>query len=167
MNLELTGSSLLDLRMVSIRKFRAADAQQVSELIGFTMARSNRRDYPLKRLQPLIDYFSPSKVAQLNQKRDCFVAELGTLIVGTAALEAATLQTFFVHPNYQKQGIGTRLLEVVEHAALSKGLTQLTINASLTGTPFYERHGYSRTGRVFENVAGKQIEIEKHWSIPR
>jgi putative acetyltransferase len=151
--------------MTLIRKFRFADAEKVSALIRFTMAHSNIQDYAFERLVVLIDYFSPAKIEQLNQERDCFVAELENLIVGTAALEGATLQTFFVHPAYQKQGIGTRLLGEVEQSARRKGLTHLKANASITGTAFYERHGYVKTGKVFEGVAGKQIEMEKHWSV--
>jgi hypothetical protein len=68
------------------------------------MRESNSRDYPLDRLQPLIDYFSPEKVRRLGQERVCMVAEADQLLIGTAALEGAELATFFVLPEYQGQG---------------------------------------------------------------
>lgn len=48
---------------------------------------SNSADYPMERLQPLIDYFSQEKVDALNKERACFVAEEGG-DAGTAAAVA-------------------------------------------------------------------------------
>ena len=149
--------------MLTIRKFRASDAQAVSDLIRVTMKRSNAQDYPPERLQPLMDYFSPTKVEQLNLDRCCLVAEQEHTIVGTAAIEGVNICTFFVHPDHQAKGIGSRLLAAIETAASSLGLNCLIVEASLTGVRFYERKGYSRTGRTIAGIAGSQIEIEKRW----
>jgi GNAT superfamily N-acetyltransferase len=114
-----------------------------------------------RHLRPLIEYFSPAKVVQLNEERYCLVAEEEGRIVGTAAIEGEHIWTFFVHPDYQHKGFGTALLAGLEHAAYSLGLRRLLAAASLTGTSFYERHGYSRTGKVLDGIAGAQIEVEK------
>lgn len=147
--------------MLLIRKFEPEDAEDVSALIGYTMKVSNRIDYPLTRLQPLIDYFSPEKLLLLSRERDCLVAEFDQRVVGTVALEDDTLLTFFVHPDVQGSGIGTRLLEAIEGIATGKGVRSLKCDASLTGAPFYEKRGYRRTGEVKEGTAGKQICLEK------
>jgi putative acetyltransferase len=144
-----------------IRDFKASDSQALSDLIRLTMQRSNSLDYPLERLQLLIDYFSPAKIARLGNERRCLVAELEDRIVGTVALEDTKLRTFFVHPDYQSRGIGSRLLKGIERIGQRTGLTRLGTEASLTGASFYERHGYCRTGKVLDGVAGIQIEVEK------
>lgn len=69
--------------------------------------------------------------------------------------------TFFVHPEWQRRGVGSSLLRALEHAAQALGAQPLVAEASLTGTSFYERHGYSRTGRVLDGTADPQIEVEK------
>ena len=125
------------------------------------MRRSNTADYPLEPLQPLIDYFSPAKIDQLNLDRHCLVADHGGRIVGTAALEGEQLRTFFVHPDFQRQESGARLLGKLENAAVGLGLRRIIAEVSLTGIPFYERHGYSRTGKMIDGNAGNQIEVEK------
>jgi len=125
------------------------------------MSESNSRDYPLDRLQPLIDYFSPEKVRQLGQERVCLVAEANEQVVGTAALDGAELATFFVLPEYQGQGIGTRLLAAIEEQARLQGLTRITVDSSLTGAAFYARMGYLRTGVEREGTAGVQIGMQK------
>ena len=146
---------------MKIRTFEPRDAAAVSALIRHTMAVSNSGDYPLERLQPLMDYFSPEKVLRLSEERICLVAEDDAQIIGTVALEDAELCTFFIHPDCQGQGIGTQLLAAIEQRAVAAGLTEIHTNASVTGTPFYERRGYRRTGVDVEGTAGLQIGIVK------
>src|SRR5687768_188786 len=100
---------------IRIRLYRSEDAEAVSSLIRSTMRISNSSDYPMEKLQPLMDYFSPAKVDELNQDRSCFVAEHEDRIVGTAALEGDNLVTFFVDPDHQRRGIGAALLRSVEN----------------------------------------------------
>ncbi len=86
------------------------------------MAASNAKDYSIERLRPLIDYFSQSKIELLNRERLCLVAEQAGHIVGTAAIEGQQVCTFFVHPDRQREGIGTALLAALEDAARALGL---------------------------------------------
>jgi GNAT superfamily N-acetyltransferase len=147
--------------LIAIRTFEPRDAEAVSALIRRTMRESNSRDYPLARLQPLIDYFSPEKVLQLSQERVCLVAEADRQLIGTAALDGAELATFFVLPEYQGQGIGTQLLAAIERQARTLGIAQLTVDASITGVAFYARMGYLRTGAERDGTAGVQIGMRK------
>jgi len=147
--------------MIVIRTFEPGDAEAVSALIRRTMRESNSRDYPLDRLQPLIDYFSPEKVRRLGRERVCLVAEADGQLIGTAALDGAELATFFVLPEHQGQGIGTRLLGAIEEHALMQGITRITVDSSLTGVAFYGRMGYLRTGVERDGTAGAQIGMEK------
>jgi GNAT superfamily N-acetyltransferase len=146
---------------LQIREFVSDDATAVSELIRLTMERSNTSDYPLSKLRPLIDYFTPERVELLSRERFCLVAVQQGRIIGTAAIEGQQVATFFVHPEVQRQGVGTALLGALERLAHRKGLPRLVVEASLTGTSFYEARGYHRTGRLIEGAAGGQIELEK------
>jgi GNAT superfamily N-acetyltransferase len=147
--------------LVKIRPFEPRDAAAVSALIRHTMAISNSADYPLERLQPLMDYFSPEKVLQLSYERICLVAEIEERVVGTVALEGAELCTFFIHPDFQGQGIGSQLLAEIERRAIEAGISAIHTDASLTGAPFYERRGYRRTGKEIDGTAGIQIGMVK------
>jgi GNAT superfamily N-acetyltransferase len=146
---------------VRIRPYESRDADAVSQLIRSTMLISNSSDYPLDRLQPLIDYFTPEKLDQINRDRSCFVAEVDSTIVGTAGLEGDALVTFFVSPTRQRQGIGAGLLREVEGTARSQGLRKLQVHSSLAGASFYEAMGYERTGTITPGTAGPHIEMIK------
>jgi GNAT superfamily N-acetyltransferase len=144
-----------------IRPYESTDAEAVSRLIRTTMRISNRADYPMDRLQPLIDYFSPEKVDQLSRERVCLVAEDGGEIVGTGGLEEDELVTFFVDPRRQGQGIGSALLSRIEAIASERGLRELRVGSSLAGAPFYQSRGYRPTGGFAEGTAGKHVPMTK------
>ena len=146
---------------MKIRTFEPRDAAAVSVLIRHTMVTSNSKDYPLERLQPLIDYFSPEKVLRLSEERICLVAEVNGEVIGTVALEGAELCSFFIHPDHQGAGIGTHLLAAIESAAKDAGIPGIHTDASLTGASFYERRGYCRTGVDIAGTAGIQVGMVK------
>lgn len=150
-------------KRVHIRPYQAGDADAVSVIIRTTMRISNSADYAVARLQPLIDYFSPAKVEQINQTRTCLVAEADGVVIATAGLEDAELVTFFVLPEWQGRGIGASLLQALEAAARHQGLSELKVDASVTGARFYEQHGYQRSGEILNGTAGPQVSMHKRF----
>jgi len=56
--------------------------------------------------------------------------------------DAAKIRAFFVHPLYARRGIGSRILEVCEAAAVTEGFRSLEMGATLTGVPLYRARGY-------------------------
>jgi GNAT superfamily N-acetyltransferase len=57
--------------------------------------------------------------------------------------DAAKIRAFFVHPAWARRGIGTRILNLCEQAARAEGFSRAEMGATLTGVPFYRRHGYA------------------------
>ena len=62
--------------------------------------------------------------------------------------DAAKIRAFFVHPAWSRRGIGTRILELCEQAARADGFSRAEMGATLTGVPFYLRHGYAELDRI-------------------
>lgn len=146
---------------IHIRPYRSKDADAVSQIIRTTMRVSNSADYPIEKLQPLIDYFTPAKVAQINRTRACLVVEKDEKLLATGGLEENEIVTFFVLPEYQGRGIGSVLLQKLEESARAQGIAALKLDASLTGTPFYESQGFRQTGEVLDGTAGPQVSMRK------
>jgi N-acetylglutamate synthase-like GNAT family acetyltransferase len=66
------------------------------------------------------------------------------------AQDAAKIRAFFVHPQWARRGVGTRILEACEAAAAAAGYRSLEMGATLTGVPLYRAHGY---------IAGERREV--------
>lgn len=64
------------------------------------------------------------------------------------ATDAAKIRAFFVHPEWARRGIGSRLLALCEAAAKAEGFTRCELGATLPGIPLYRRHGYVEGERV-------------------
>jgi len=62
--------------------------------------------------------------------------------------DAAKIRAFFVHPEWARRGIGSKILEICEHAAEAAGFQRFEMGATLTGVPLYRARGYVETERV-------------------
>lgn len=57
--------------------------------------------------------------------------------------DAAKIRAFFIHPEWSRRGIGSRILEACESAARGAGFTRFEMGATLTGVPLYQARGYT------------------------
>jgi len=68
--------------------------------------------------------------------------------------EAARIRAFFVHPNWARRGLGSRLLALCEREAMAAGFVVAELVATLPGERLYARHGYVSTGRRTDTLPG-------------
>jgi GNAT superfamily N-acetyltransferase len=87
------------------------------------------------------------------------------------ATDAAKIRAFFVHPEWARRGLGTRLLEACERAAWDAGFRRCEMGATLSGVPLYERHGYRRTAEILVDLPGGErlpvVRMEKVLARPK
>jgi GNAT superfamily N-acetyltransferase len=82
-----------------------------------------------------------------SSPQGCFVAEVGGMVVGTAATivyegRFAWIGMVLVDPEYRGRGIGTRLLEkTIEHLD-GIGIGTMKLDATPAGRPIYQRLGF-------------------------
>lgn len=115
------------------------------------------------------------KYGHLNPKTDRFAKIVGhgfhclaavnrDRICGYGSIEIAKSQltSLFVHPEWAGTGVGTLLLKALEQRALTLGLKNLAIEASLNARNFYERNGY-RADEVRKARFSTGLEIDCVW----
>ena len=68
--------------------------------------------------------------------------------------EAARIRAFFVHPNWARRGLGSRLLALCEREARAAGFVAAELVATLPGERLYARHGYVAIGRRSDPLPG-------------
>ena len=56
--------------------------------------------------------------------------------------DAAKIRAFFIHPDWARRGIGTRILDACEAAAMAAGFTRFEMGATLTGAKLFGERGY-------------------------
>lgn len=62
--------------------------------------------------------------------------------------DAAKIRAFFIHPDWARRGIGSKILEACETAARAAGFSRFEMGATLTGVPLYLARGYHILERI-------------------
>jgi N-acetylglutamate synthase-like GNAT family acetyltransferase len=74
--------------------------------------------------------------------------------------EAARIRAFFVHPQWARRGLASRLLALCEGEAKAAGFGAVELVATLPGERFYARYGYVSAGRrSYPLPAGPSIDF--------
>ena len=127
-----------------LRPFQPGEAADLLNLFRDTIRRVNCRDYAPDQIAAWAsDTIDPRTwEAQFASRFTC-VAERDGVIVGFADLEAnGHLDRFYIHADYQRQGIGQYLLREMESEAQRRRLPRLFTEASITARPFFESQGF-------------------------
>jgi len=64
------------------------------------------------------------------------------------ATDVAKIRAFFIHPDFARRGIATKILEACESAARAAGFGRFELGATLTGVPLYLARGYQILDRI-------------------
>ena len=107
--------------MDHIRRFRQADAEEVSALIIKTLRETNSRDYSAEYIENYVKVLSPEDIIKRASWTHFYVLCHEETIVGCGAIgpywgkeDESCLFTIFVLPEYQSKGAGRKIIEALE-----------------------------------------------------
>ena len=151
---------------LAIRVATMADAARLCELIALSVRELQKQDYSPEQLAIAVETVFTLDT-QLVTDGTYFAIEAGpgaivacggwscrqTLCGGDhhavrddayldPAKDAAKIRAFFIHPDWARRGLGSRLLGHCEQAAQAAGFTRFEMAATLTGVPLYKARGY-------------------------
>lgn len=126
---------------MEIRRYRASDCKELTELFYHTIHTVNARDYTTAQLNAWASgQVDLEKWNQSFLEHYTVVAIENDRIVGFGDIDqAGYLDHLFVHAEYQRKGIATLIYEQLE-SAISSSI--LTTHASITARPFFESKGF-------------------------
>jgi len=67
--------------------------------------------------------------------------------------DAAKIRAFFIYPDYERKGLGSKLMRHCEQEASKAGFSALELMSTMPGVPFYERHGFMPMNDAHHNLA--------------
>jgi putative acetyltransferase len=131
-------------RVSFIRPARRDDIAALIALFRASVRLIARRDYTEEQVLAWApDEIDAGAWTRRHETRRAWLAELGSTIVGFIELESSGhLDMAYVHPDYQRRGVGSALLAQVEVTARKQGIRRLFTEASITARPFFERRGF-------------------------
>jgi GNAT superfamily N-acetyltransferase len=151
-----------------IRRFNDADAEEVSNLVCRNFREVNIRDYPADEMERLAESYSAEKIRNLASSAHTYVAFDDNRIVGTGSITGywgseteSVLLTIFVLPEYQRKGIGSRIVRALEADEYFLRASRIEIPASITACEFYIKMGYCfKDGK-------KELDDEGHYKMEK
>jgi GNAT superfamily N-acetyltransferase len=73
------------------------------------------------------------------------------------ATEPARIRAFYIHPNWSRRGIGTRILQACEDGARASGFARVELASTLPGVPFYLSRGYEKENEIPIEMADGEL----------
>ena len=157
---------------MKLRRYRVGEEVAIWEAFFQATHVSNARDYHPE----LIDRWAPQdkdmkEWAERLVEKNPFVAIIGEQIVGMAEIEpTGYIDYFYVHPEFQGQGVGTALMATIETEATGAGANRLFADVSVTAKPFFESRGFFVTearSKTINDHPAPNFVMEKTLTIER
>ena len=145
-----------------IEPFHNRDASEVSSLIRETLIKTNSDFYPEEVINFLYKEHSEEKIIEMSNTKDLFVVKQDSTVIGVGGLEDKYIETVFIHPKYQNQGIGKAIMEKIESRAKEKGIDKVILNSSINAVPFYKKMGYKKQRKIEQENYGVTFEMTKN-----
>ncbi len=126
-----------------IRDYQTPDYIQIYELFYQTIHTVNRMDYTPEELQAWAPAIDHQRWKVRLQKTKPIIAEQQGIIVGFAELDAdGHIDCFYVHKDYQRQGVGKSLMNEIFNRANRLEIKRLFSEVSITAKLFFETQGF-------------------------
>nr|WP_258329592.1 GNAT family N-acetyltransferase [Citrobacter farmeri] len=140
------------MAVMSIRKYKERDFLALCEIFLRAVKETARRDYSAQQVAA----WAQIDEATWRQKlatSEVHVAVVDEQPVGFISVIGNHIDLLFVAPEFNGQGVAGRLLK----PWIARGKV-LTVDASITAKPFFERQG-------FQVVAQQKVECRGEWFI--
>lgn len=129
-----------------IIKYNKKHSRQISTLFTNTIHKTCNKNYTKEQLnawaKPNIDYEAWEK--RLNKTKP-YLAVIDDTLVGFAEFYDDYIDCFYVHHEYQGQGVGKALINHILDIASKNGIKKLRVDASITAKAFFESFGFVET----------------------
>ncbi|BAU65415.1 GCN5-related N-acetyltransferase [Stanieria sp. NIES-3757] len=149
-----------------VREYQKSDLSEISRLFYNTVHQVNSRDYTKKQIAAWAGEIKDESFWQERFSNYLvYVVEANHIIVGfTNFKPTGYIDCFYVHHQWQGQGVGSLLIKQIELEARKNQISLLFLNASVTAMPFFKAKGFvviREQERLYNGCKFKQYYMEK------
>jgi putative acetyltransferase len=145
---------------IEIRQATLEDLPEIVTLFRETITAVNSKHYNDNQIEIWASGANDTDKWEDRIKNFYFiVGEYKNQIVGYAYLKNGNyLDGLFVHKDYQRVGIASKLLRIMESHAMFEGYEDIRSDVSITAIPFFESHYYEVIKKQKKVVKGMNFE---------
>ena len=144
---------------VSLRPYLPADARRCAEIFRLSIAELAADEYDEAQRDAWASRADdePAFAARL-QGALTLLALIDGAVAGFASLKGTDeIDMLFVDPEFARQGAGGVLIEALTKLAQARGAKRLSVDASDSAKPLFERQGFSAERRNLVSIADQWL----------
>ena len=144
---------------MEFREYKNTDLHAVMDLFYVTVHEVNKNDYSEEQL----DAIAPKAANEyhweksLEKNHTIVVEEDDKLIAFGNIGKTGYLDRLYVHPDYLRKGIASKLVEELEEYAKKHGSHVINVTSSITSKPFFESTGYAVIEEQINERRGERL----------
>ena len=141
-------------------KYKIADKQDIDQVMAIRLEMLLEVNNLSEQYQYADDFVSASREYFLNGDQTTVLAIDDGKAIGCASICYINVMPTFSHPtgqrahlmnvytskNYRKQGIAERMVNILIRAAWDRGATEISLDTTEAGRPFYRKLGFTDSG---------------------
>lgn len=127
-----------------LRPFMPSDTMRLRDLFAQSIEELTQDDYDEEqRLAWMEQAADEDAFAKRMTSGVTLVVQLDGEHLGFGTLKGnCVIDLLYVHPEYVGEGVGTALADAFERLAAGRGADAITVDASESAVPFFEKRGY-------------------------
>jgi putative acetyltransferase len=144
---------------VALRPYLPADARRCAEIFRSSIEELAAEDYDEEQREAWASRADDERAfgARLAEALT-LLAMIDGAIAGFASLKGADeIDMLFVEPEFARQGAGGALIEALAKLAEARGAKRLTVDASDSARPLFERQGFTAQRRNLVRIGDQWL----------
>lgn len=161
---------------IKVRRFQPGDEGRICEVIRKDILAEMINDYPVEMIDKLVETLNEELIVRRSNKFHTYVVTDDYKIIGVGTIGPywnskveSSFFNIFRDPDYNKKGIGRKIIETLEQDEYFKNADRVEIPASITAVEFYKHFGYGfkRTNEVIGYISNEdgEYKLEKYPKI--
>nr|WP_321224831.1 GNAT family N-acetyltransferase [uncultured Psychroserpens sp.] len=145
------------VKNIEIREAVLDDIPEITSLFRDTVRAVNGKDYSEKQINIWSSGADDIDVWEERIENAYFiVAEINNFIVGFAHItKGCNLDGLYVHKDYQRRTIGSKLLRIAESQIMSEGYEIINAESSISSVDFFDSHYFEQIKKQKKSYKGK------------
>ena len=153
---------------MNIELIKESEIQETCEMVVRACKYSDfAKFYPQSSFDAVFEETNYEHIKQRAEYGHFYVAKENGKIIGCGGIGAywgslteSWIFTVFVHPDYQRKGVGRKIIEFLENDEYAKRANRIEIKAAMSAIPFYRKLGYEhKNGQL--SYANGHFDLEK------
>ena len=117
--------------------------------------------YPKEVVEFFIRYHSSEQIRSRASSGILIALEEDNAILGTGFLDGEEMGGVYIHPEYQRKGYGTMIVNFLLDKAVKKGIDKIWLDATPFAKPLYLKSGFTVSSPMVQMVGDVALHYFK------